>query len=241
MSLTNKHIILTHYGSQNSFDILKNFGASLYHFPMINIVANSNPKPFNISNFDYYIFTSKNGVDSFFNLDFVKDKKVSAFCLGDKTESALVDNGISPIFASTQNYADNLIADLLDNKWLNNKKILLVLGNLADNKLAEGLSSICNIERLNVYSTNLETSINKKITNLIDKENTISIFTSPSAFKAFYKMYNPKKTTLVSIGKTTSNYIKSLGFTSDIISKEQTYDGISKAIINYYETKKITI
>ena len=238
MSLTNKHIILTHYGSQNSFDILKNFGASLYHFPMINIVANSNPKPFNISNFDYYIFTSKNGVDSFFNLDFVKDKKVSAFCLGDKTESALVDNGINPIFASTQNYADNLIADLLDNKWLNNKKILLVLGNLADNKLAEGLSSICNIERLNVYSTNLETSINKKITNLIGKK-ILSLFL---LLHLLLKL--SIKCTIGIIQKyiaTSGEYIKSLGFTSDIISKEQTYDGISKAIINYYETKNIRI
>tara|TARA_B100000767_G_scaffold128135_1_gene121987 strand:+ start:451 stop:1176 length:726 start_codon:yes stop_codon:yes gene_type:complete len=240
LSLTNKHIILTHYGSKDSFNILKNFGANLYHFPMINIITNSNVKPFNISNFDYYIFTSKNGVDSFFSLDFVKDKKISAFCLGDKTKSALVDNGINPIFASTQNYADNLIADLLANQLLNNKKILLVLGNLADNKLSEGLSSICNVERLNVYRTNLETSVRKEITTLIENKNTISTFTSPSAFKAFYKMYNPKKTTLVSIGKTTSNYIKSLGFSADIISKKQTYDGISKEIINYYETKKIT-
>jgi len=43
------------------------------------------------------------------------------------------------------------------------------------------------------------------------------------------------------MGTTTSKYIKTSGFTSKIIAEEQTYEGISKAIINYYETKNISI
>jgi len=46
---------------------------------------------------------------------------------------------------------------------------------------------------------------------------------------------------LLSIGTTTSDYIKSKGFTVEIIADEQTYEGISKAIINHYETKNIRI
>ena len=53
---------------------------------------------------------------------------------------------------------------------------------------------------------------------------------------------NPlEKTTLITIGTTTSKYIKKSGFASKIIAEEQTYEGISKAIINYYETKNISI
>ena len=50
-----------------------------------------------------------------------------------------------------------------------------------------------------------------------------------------------RATTDVTIGTTTSKCIKTSGFASEIIADEQTYEGISKAIINYYETKNISI
>jgi len=239
--LSNKHIALTNYGSIDSFQILKDFGATLHHFPMINIVANSNVKPFNLSDFDYFIFTSKNGVNAFFNLDFVKEKKINTFCLGEKTKGALVENGVEPVFVSNESYADNLITELLDNQMVLNKRVLLVLGNLADNRIEEALNSICNVIRLNVYYTTLETTKKEEITDFLEIKNTITIFTSPSSFQAFTNLYDAKKTNLGSIGTTTSKTIKSLGYLPEITSDEQTYDGISKAIINYYETKKINI
>jgi len=239
--LSKKNIILTHSGSTDSFQILEKFGATLHHFPMINIAENSYNKPFNLSDFDYYVFTSKNGVNCFFNLNFVKGKIVKAICLGEKTKGALLENGIEPVFVSNKSYADNLISELLENQILTNKKILLVLGNLADDRIEEQLSSICNVKRIDVYNTNLETKKEEDITYLLDNRNTISIFTSPSSFQAFNNLYDPDKTILVSIGTTTSKAIKSLGFLPKIISDEQTYDGVSKAIINYYEAKNIRI
>ena len=241
MILSKKNIILTHSGSTDSFQILEKFGATLHHFPMINIAENLYNKPFNLSDFDYYVFTSKNGVNCFFNLNFVKGKIVKAICLGEKTKGALLENGIEPVFVSNKSYADNLISELLENQILTNKKILLVLGNLADDRIEEQLSSICNVKRIDVYNTNLETKKEEDITYLLDNRNTISIFTSPSSFQAFNNLYDSDKTILVSIGTTTSKAIKSLGFLPKIISDEQTYDGVSKAIINYYETKNIRI
>ena len=208
---------------------------------MIDIVSNSSVKPFNLSDFDYYIFTSKNGVKSFLNLDFVNGKIINAICLGERTKDALLENGIKPAFFSNESYADNLINELVNNQIVRNKKILLVLGNLADNRIEEGLSPLCNVSRINIYQTNLETSKNKAITNLLKNRNTISIFTSPSSFQAFSNLYESEETTLVSIGKTTSKYIEFSGFTSKIIASEQTYDGISKAIINYYENTNISL
>ena len=239
--LSDKHIVLTHCGSTDYFHILKEYGAVLHHFPMIDIITKSNIKPFNLSDFDYYIFTSKNGVNSFFNLDFVKGKKINTLCLGEKTKVALLENGLEPVFVSNESYADNLIAELLNNQMIDNKKVLLVLGNLADNRIEEGLKSTCTINRLDVYTTTLETLKNEVISNLLDSENTISVFTSPSSFQAFYKLYDAHKTTLVSIGTTTSEFIISQGFIPKIIASEQTYEGISQAIFNYYETKNIRI
>ena len=90
MILSNKHIALTNYGSIDSFQILKDFGATLHHFPMIDIVTNSNVKPFNLSDFDYYIFTSKNGVNAFFNLDFVKEKKNKYVLFREKNKKCFI-------------------------------------------------------------------------------------------------------------------------------------------------------
>ena len=239
MILSDKHIILTNYGGTDSFNILTEFGAELYHFPMIDITKNFNEKPFNLSDFDYYIFTSKNGVNSFFNLYFIKGKIVKAICLGEKTKDALLENGIEPVFLSNKSYTDNFINELLENQTIKNKKIVLVLGNLVDDRIEERLSSICNVKRINVYNTNLETKKNEDIIDLLDNRNTISIFTSPSSFQAFNNLYNPEKTILVSIGTTTSKFIESLGFLPNIISDDQTYLGVSKAIINYYKTKNI--
>jgi len=237
--LSNKHIALTNYGSIDSFQILKDYGATLHHFPMIDIVANSNVKPFNLSDFDYYIFTSKNGANAFFNLDFVKEKKINTFCLGGKTKNALLENGVKPILVSNESYSDNLITELLENQMVVNKRVLLVLGNLADNKIEEALISICNVIRLDIYNTTLETTKKEDIADFLENKNTISIFTSPSSFQAFNNLYDVGKTTLVSIGTTTSKTIKLAGYVPEITSDEQTYDGISKAIINYYETKNI--
>ena len=239
MILSNKHIALTNYGSIDSFQILKDYGATLHHFPMIDIVANSNVKPFNLSDFDYYIFTSKNGANAFFNLDFVKEKKINTFCLGRKTKNALLENGVKPILVSNESYSDNLITELLENQMVVNKRVLLVLGNLADNKIEEALISICNVIRLDIYNTTLETTKKEDIADFLENKNTISIFTSPSSFQAFNNLYDVGKTTLVSIGTTTSKTIKLAGYVPEITSDEQTYDGISKAIINYYETKNI--
>ena len=241
MILSKKNIILTHSGSTDSFQILEKFGATLHHFPMIYIAENLYNKPFNLSDFDYYVFTSKNGVKSFFNCDFINGETINTICLGEKTRDALIENGVEPVFISEESYADNLITELVNNQMVRNKKILLVLGNLADNRIEEGLSSTCNVSRINIYQTNLETSKKEDITNLLKNRNTISIFTSPSSFQAFSNLYDSEETTLASIGTTTSESIESSGFTVKIIATEQTYDGISKAIINYYETKNISL
>ena len=112
---------------------------------------------------------------------------------------------------------------------------------MADNRIEEALRSICNVVRLNVYFTTLETTKEEGITNFLETKNTITIFTSPSSFQAFTNLYDAEKTNLVSIGTTTSKTIKSSGYVPEITSDEQTYEGISKAIINYYETKNINI
>jgi len=66
-----KNIILTNSGDISSFNKLIDFGYNIHHFPMIEI-SHNDIKPFSLDDYDYYIFTSKNGVEAFFNFPFVK-------------------------------------------------------------------------------------------------------------------------------------------------------------------------
>jgi uroporphyrinogen-III synthase len=82
-----RDIILTNSGDTKSFNSLINSGFILHHFPMIEI-SHQEIRPFSLDKYDFYIFTSKNGVDSFFNAPFIKvqyEKKISTICLGEKT------------------------------------------------------------------------------------------------------------------------------------------------------------
>ncbi len=49
--------------------------------------------------------------------------------------------------------------------------------------------------------------------------------------EAFSKLYDPKKTNIISIGNTTSDYIKNCGYLPLITSKMQSYEGISGGAI----------
>jgi len=82
-----RDIILTNSGDTTSFNSLVNCGFILHHFPMIEI-SHKEIRPFSLDKYDFYVFTSKNGVDSFFNAPFIKvqyEKKISTICLGEKT------------------------------------------------------------------------------------------------------------------------------------------------------------
>ena len=78
-------------------------------------------------------------------------------------------------------------------------------------------------------------NLDKSLKSLLENPQTYSVFTSQSGFEAFSKLYDPKKTNIISIGNTTSDYIKNCGYLPLITSKMQSYEGISESIISYFK------
>ena len=73
-----KDIILTNSVRPDAFDALDSF--KIHHFPMIKITS-KDIKPFNLSDYDYFIFTSQNSVEIFFDYPFVRvqyEKQIKA-------------------------------------------------------------------------------------------------------------------------------------------------------------------
>ena len=91
-----------------------------------------------------------------------------------------------------------------------------------------------NVDRINVYNTKAKENSNEKLKKLISTKSTFTVFTSPSAFDSFIKFYNPNKTKIISIGKTTTKYIESKGYDCMLTSQMQSYEGISASIIKHF-------
>ena len=118
------NILLTNEGEISGFSKLKEFGYSIYHFPMIKTESNTSVEPFKVENYDYFIFTSKNSVRHFFSLPFIDYKffDKGAICIGKKTEEKLNDYNIESAYTAKRNYSKNLGIELGNNGIINSKK-----------------------------------------------------------------------------------------------------------------------
>ena len=236
------NIILTNEGKIDNFKSLNDAGFSVFHFPMISTSQNESKKSFLNKSFDYFIFTSKNGVNYFFtyfNKKFRKNKG-EAICIGTKTEKELKKYNIKSAYVAKKNYSKILSQDLKESGILKSKNVLLVQGNKSQNYLYESLKMYCDLTKFVAYNTELIRTVDTKLKSLIDSQVTYSVFTSPSCFEAFINLYDAKKTNIISIGQSTSLYIKNLGFSPMITSSMQTYEGIADSIIAFFNKKSIS-
>ena len=113
---------------------------------------------------------------------------------------------------------------------------MLVQGNLAKNYLFENLKMICYLTKFVSYNTEPIEVVNKTLEKLLDKKETLTVFTSPSGFLSFENLYDVNKTSIISIGETTSSCIKERGYNPLITSKMQSYEGVSASIISNLKT-----
>ena len=127
--------------------------------------------------------------------------------------------------------------ELIENKLIFGKKVLLIQGKIAKDDLLTNLKDFCKIKRLNVYNTEPLKHLNDDLAELIYQSQNYVVFTSPSAFDSFANLYSPKKIKIISIGKTTTKHIADSGFECLLTSKMQSYEGISESIIKHFKLK----
>ena len=97
------NVILTNDGEIDGFSLLNEKGIKTFHYPMIKISALNSDVSFSLDEYDFFIFTSKNGVKFFFEKDTVKSQnKTSIKCIsiGSKTNKALHEYNIEPIYSA---------------------------------------------------------------------------------------------------------------------------------------------
>lgn len=241
--LENKIIISTRPLSDD--DTLKKSltekGATVLDFPMIRIVINSLNTEIqttfaNINTFEWLLFTSKNGVDSFFKI--LKEVKPVSLpkiaVIGQTTAKEVLKNGIEPELVSSGNTSEDFIGEL-KTKLRSEDSVLVIQGELADTKLEHQLSSAT---RLNVYKTIKTVNHSAEIINRIKADDyDMLVFTSPSGFRNFVKVMNENNCNnfkIACIGKTTEKEILHLGYTPLIVSAKSSGDFFTNEIERYF-------
>ena len=183
---------------------------------------------------DYHwlVFTSKNGVHSFFS-QFPSVPNVRIAVIGEKTAQALKAEGLNPDFTGSGK-SGGRFADELKSMIGTGQKVLLVLGNLAPDTLADELGESNHVERVNVYETfpvsDVDPIIMKRIAD--DDYNVIAV-SSPSAVKNLYQHAEGvfSRLRIVSIGETTSRAVRSFGTEPLATSSRQSFEGLAETVL----------
>jgi uroporphyrinogen-III synthase len=223
-------------------------GAVVLDFPMIKIVTNELNTEIrtalaNISTYNWLLFTSKNGVDSFFRLlknnqseNLVEPPKIAV--IGKTTASEVAKNGYQPDFVSSGNTSGDFISEF-KSTLVSTDKILLIQGELADNKIETGFADKVTVTRLNIYKTLATETFPAEIIERIKFDDyDLLLFTSPSGFRNFLQVMNDNACRsnfrIACIGKTTEKEVLKQGYTPLIVSAKSSGDFFSNEIENYF-------
>jgi len=168
------------------------------------------------------IFTSLNGVKSFFDNDFKPNEDFTSknynkiYCVGEKTKKELLKNGFGT-FKVLKN-AETLSKFIIEN--CSEEKFIHFCGNLAIDVLDKKLP-LQNIsyKKVTVYNT-------KEINPMIHEKYHAIVFFSPSGVRSFAKNNSLENTVLFSIGKTTSKELRKHTESEIITSKKNTLSNL---------------
>ena len=257
--LLGKRIVVTRAREQASDLVrqLSDLGADCLEYPTIKIVPADDLTPMdrgieNLSDYDWIVFTSVNGVKFFFERLFETDRDVRALnhlhtaAIGPATAERLFQFGLKSDIIP-KNYRAESVVKAFRQEKLKGKKILLPRAGEARPVLPVELRKMgAEVDEVTAYLTEkVQDNADLLVKQL--KENSIDLitFTSSSTVKNFKSLLPPDKfnqlidgATIASIGPITTDTASELGFKVHITAESYTIPGLCEAILKYYRNHK---
>jgi uroporphyrinogen III methyltransferase/synthase len=254
--LLGKRIVVTRARQQASELVtrLADLGAECLEYPTIKVVPSGNLAPLedainHLSDYDWIVFTSVNGVKYFFERLFEMDLDVRALnhlrtaAIGPVTSQRLRAFGLKSDIVP-KNYRAEAVVDAFRKEDLAGKKVLLPRAAEARPVLPVELRKMgAEVNEVTTYRTEKATD---KADSLIEEltENRIDLitFTSSSTVKNFTSLLPEEKfkdlidgVTIASIGPITTDTATGLGFKVSITADDYTIPGLCDAIVKHYQ------
>ena len=226
---------------------LESLGAEVIEFPTIKITApTDNFKALdaavkNLRDFDWIIFTSANGVGSFFErlkifkLDARALSNAKIAVIGSATAKTLSNFGIIADLIPKEFRAESLIDALKDD--VAEKNILIARAEVARDILPRELEKFgAKVTVAAAYKTVADTDNVEEIKSQLDSVDFVT-FTSSSTVENFVKALGAeslKKVKAAVIGPITAQTLKNFGADAAIVAEIFTIDGLVDAIKKFY-------
>jgi len=249
-TLFGKNIVVTRDSAGNADFANKiiDRGGNPLEFATIRIEPRTDSNEFlqalaKFSEYDWIIFTSGNGVTTFFDaLDSMgKDARAFGFAkvaaIGSKTAESLARFGVKADFVPDVFTGRELGRQLLAFANLHEKKVLLLRSAIASNELVEVLTEGgARVDDVPVYTA---AEVKSDASSLVEAlgEGTIDwvTFASPSSVDGFFRQIpvgavNSSRVKVASIGPVTSGRLAELGVKVDVTATEYTIDGLLDSI-----------
>lgn len=203
-----------------------------------------------MNDYDWLVFTSKNGVDFFFKLllefgeQSVKLPKVAV--IGSKTNKALIDHGEEASFIPPSYVAESFLPSFLE-VVQKGERVLILKGDLARDYIYRGLlEARIKAEEAIVYRNQMPENSSEKLAEVLKNENIeIILFTSPSTVDNFMmtvKQYQLEdfiqKKVIVTIGPVTKARAEQAGLSVTISPEQFTIDHMIKDLAVFYTKKE---
>ena len=203
-----------------------------------------------LSHYNWVVFTSVNGVESFFTrlgvhgMDAREFKGIKLCAVGPATAAALENYGLKVDYMPHK-YTTDAIAAGFEDKDIRGKQILLPRSEIAQEELIERLVSLgAKVKQVSAYRVVPATediSLGRQM--LLDGKIDIVTFTSSSTVRNLVSLLGEDrqtldKTTIACIGPVTTATATELGLRVDIEAKEHTIPGLVDAIMQKYSNNR---
>ncbi len=229
---------------------LEELGACCFQFPTIEIQPLSDTAPVqaaieSLSEVDWLVFTSVNGVSHFWAelykaaLDTRALSGCSVAAIGPATADALRERGLEPEFVPARYVAEEVVQGLLD-KGVKGKRVLIPRAEQAREVLPRELQEAgARVEVLPVYRTVLAEQGAEEILEALEEGRIQCItFTSSSTVENFFRLLDPESLRphvqaglkLACIGPITAGTLEGFGYEAAIMPQEYTIPGLSAAV-----------
>lgn len=254
--LFGKRIIVTRARSQASglAVILENLGANVIMLPTIKIIEAEDMAPLdsaikNLADYNWIIFTSVNGVESFFERLFqsgqdsrnLSNNKICV--IGPSTADKLNSFGLKADLQPDEFIADAIV-EIFNKMDISGKKILLPRADIARADLRLGLEKCgAQISEVIAYQTSIEDKQDEKVIEEIQSGCfDLVTFTSSSTVKNFVQLIGRKylkqafsSASIASIGPITQKTAVSFGLKVNIQPEKYTIPDLVQSIVKYYK------
>ncbi|OZM57881.1 hypothetical protein CIB95_05860 [Lottiidibacillus patelloidae] len=253
--LANKKVVITRPEKQSKAlaKQIENYGGIPLLFPLLTIKYRENNEDIarkieQLSQYDWIVFTSINGIHAFFKLlpkesiPILHKKKFAV--IGKKTANVLSTYGFAASLLPNNYTAEHLAEELIQHAN-ESSKVLILSGNLSKpllrNKLEQAKFPVLEIV---VYDTVQRVGIqNEFITFIQEEEIDFLTFTSGSAASVYLQLtkennVNISKYKIACIGPITAKVFTDESINPTVIASEYTSEGLLNAIIKYYEEVK---